>query len=142
MFENSNVFWYICGGYVIARQGKDISTFVRNLYCIYSYFDIRFCDLDRSWEPRMICLYFWGTKIVGKWCEKTLMNLAIPMVWKEPENHTNYLLHCMAKGVHGTKITIIYIKQTFHRSDDQLRILIISSSQYPRPWCKVCYSSL
>ena len=43
--NNPNVFCYICGSYVIAKQRQDINSFVRNVY--YAYFGIRLGDEDK-----------------------------------------------------------------------------------------------
>ena len=44
--NNPNVFCYICGSYVIARQRQDINSFVKNVY--YAYLGVRLGDKTKA----------------------------------------------------------------------------------------------
>ena len=93
--NNPNVFCYICGSYVIGKQRQDINSFVRNVY--YAYFGIRLGDEDKSWAPHKVCRTCVEGLRLWKNGAKKSMPFAIPMVWREPQNHVNDCYFCMVK---------------------------------------------
>lgn len=86
-------FCYICGEYTIKRRRQSITQFVRRAY--HAYFQDKLGDQDKPWAPHTVCkscvegLRNWSK---GK---KQSLGFGIPMVWREPQNHTDDCYFCM-----------------------------------------------
>ena len=90
--NDPNVFCYICGDYTVKKQRKPITDFVKRAY--YAYFGIKLGDQDKSCSPHIVC----------KTCIEILrmltngknknMKFGIPMVWREPKNHSDDCYFC------------------------------------------------
>ena len=48
-----NKFRYICGNFVVKKQHRNITDFVKKVY--YAYFGIRVGDQDKPWAPKKVC---------------------------------------------------------------------------------------
>jgi len=91
-------FCYICGNLTIKKQQRKISTNVVNLY--FAYFGTKLGDQDKNWAPHTVCsicleeLRQWSN---GK---KQSLRFGIPMIWREPKNHSDdcYFCSCQIKG--------------------------------------------
>jgi hypothetical protein len=87
-----DMFCYICGKYIFKGQQRKIDAFVKSAYL--AYFKIKLGDQDKIWAPKKVCnscttnLRLW---LSGK---REKMGFAIPMIWREPQNHDNDCYFC------------------------------------------------
>ena len=90
-------FCYTCGEFTPKANRKPISDFYKDAY--RSYFQVTLGDQDKNWAPHIVCkqcledLRFWTT---GK---RKSLRYAIPMIWREPQNHLNDCYFCAVKIV-------------------------------------------
>lgn len=102
-------FCYICGNYVVKEQQRNISDFVEKVY--FAYFGMKLGDQDKPWAPHKVCSIC--DEELRQWSqgEKKMFRFGIPMVWREPKNHTNdcYFCFCNVQGFNfKNKKEIIY----------------------------------
>lgn len=104
-------FCYICGEATFAKQKKSITPQVKKAY--HLYFGCRIGDQDKSWAPH-ICCATCATQL-SQWLngKRSSMPFAVPMVWREPSNHTNDCYFCLVPPLSGgirkqTKSTVVY----------------------------------
>ncbi|XP_073533089.1 uncharacterized protein [Phyllobates terribilis] len=103
--NKADSFCYICGEVIFASQRRNMTTMIRKAYNLY--FGCRIGDQDKSWAPHICCntcashLTQW---LHGK---RQSMPFAVPMIWREPTNHTTNCYFCMVppirKGVSRKK---------------------------------------
>lgn len=91
--NNSNLFCYICGVYVISKQQNNITNYVKNIY--HEYFGIQLDDQDKSWPPHIACRSCFESLRNWKKGKRLSMPFGIPMVWREPKNHIDNCYFCM-----------------------------------------------
>lgn len=91
-------FCYICGSYVLKRQQQNITSFVNEAY--EAYFGIKIKDQDKSWVPHKVCRTCAESLRLWSKGGKTALPFAVPMVWREPKDHSNecYFCSCYLKG--------------------------------------------
>ena len=93
--NSSDIFCYICGQFTTADQRREINTFIKR--CYLKYFGCKLGDQDKPWAPHIACktcvetLRHW---INGK---RNSMPFGVPMIWREPTNHTDDCYFCMTK---------------------------------------------
>lgn len=97
--NSADSFCYICGEMKFASQKKAITPFVKKAYQLY--FGCKIGDQDKAWAPHICCSTC--TRHLTKWLkgEKVAMPFAVPMVWREPRNHTDDCYFCMVPPVSG-----------------------------------------
>lgn len=90
--NSADSFCYICGEFVIKKHQRNITDFVQKVY--FSYFGIKLGDQDKSWAPHKVC--YVCVEDLRKWSkkEKKAFKFAVPMVWREPRNHTDDCYFC------------------------------------------------
>lgn len=92
-------FCYICGVYTLSRQRRNITSFVKRAY--RAYFGIHLGDQDKKWSPHVVCHNC--EEMLRDWTKGKRKSLpfGIPMVWREPQDHTTDCYFCMVntKGV-------------------------------------------
>ena len=88
-------FCYICGSFTIPSQRANISAFVRQAY--FSYFKVKLGDEDKSWAPHKVCKKC--VESLRMWTKGTRDKLpfGIPMVWREPRDHSSDCYFCIVK---------------------------------------------
>ena len=85
-------FCYICGEYVIERQKRNVTDFVKNAY--KAYFGMVLGDQDKTWAPHIVCKTC--VESLRGWTNgKLKLKFAVPMVWREPKNHYNDCYFCL-----------------------------------------------
>lgn len=90
--NSANSFCYICGEFVIKKHQRNITDFVKKVYL--AYFGTRLDDQDKSWAPHKVC--YVCVEDLRKWSkkEKKTFKFAIPMIWREPTNHSDDCYFC------------------------------------------------
>ncbi|ESN91410.1 hypothetical protein HELRODRAFT_165443 [Helobdella robusta] len=91
-----DVFCYICGEYTLVHN--------RNQNLTYEEL-VTTNDQDKPWAPHRTCaegLRNWSRGL------KTFLSFGIPMIWREPKNHTDelLLLHVLRPVPHGDDIPV------------------------------------
>lgn len=85
-------FCYICGEFVIKKHQRNIAEFVKKVY--YSYFGVKLGDQEKLWALQKVC--YVCVEDLRKWSkmEKQTFKFAVPMIWREPKNHSNDCYFC------------------------------------------------
>lgn len=91
--NDPDIFCYICGSFTLKTQRRNITNFVKSVYL--AYFKVPLGDQDKSWAPHKVC----------KTCVETLrscsqgrnarLKFGVPMVWREPTNHSDDCYFCL-----------------------------------------------
>jgi hypothetical protein len=91
-------FCYICGSFASTKQRQRITDFVMKAY--KAYFGMKLGDQDKPWAPHTVCRSC--VENLRHWLQGKRRSLAfgIPMVWREPKDHTSdcYFCLCNIKG--------------------------------------------
>lgn len=93
--NSPDVFCYICGSFVVAKQRQNITKFVENVY--FAYFGVKLGDQDKAWAPHKVCRTCVEALRLWKSGKKKSLPFGIPMVWREPANHYDDCYFCMTK---------------------------------------------
>lgn len=90
--NSADNFCYICGEFMIKKQKRNITDFVKKVYLLY--FGIRLGDQDKSWAPHKVC--YVCVEDLRKWSksQKKTFKFAVPMIWREPRNHSDDCYFC------------------------------------------------
>lgn len=88
-----NKFCYICGEVTFANQKRSMTQMIKTAY--HHYFGVKVGDQDKPWAPHICCITCNVT--LREWLNKKgrSMRFAVPMVWREPTNHTDNCYFCM-----------------------------------------------
>ena len=88
--DRADNFCYICGEVNFVRQRKAITACVKKVG-----------DQDKSWAPHICCCKC-ATNL-SQWLngKSHAMPFAVPMLWREPSNHTIDCYFCMVPPVSG-----------------------------------------
>ena len=96
--NSPDCYCYICGNYTIKKRQRSISDFVEKVY--FAYFGIKLGDQDKSWAPHKVCSIC--VEELRQWFQgkKQSLRYEIPMVWREPKNHSDdcYFCSCNVQG--------------------------------------------
>lgn len=96
--NSPDCFCYICGNYTVKKQQRTISDFVEKVY--FAYFGIKLGDQDKPWAPHKVCAVC--VEELRQWFQgkKQSLRFGIPMVWREPKNHSDdcYFCSCNVRG--------------------------------------------
>ena len=107
--NHPNNFCYVCGKFTPKPQWKKIYKTTKIAY--FHYFGCKIGDEDKKWAPKKCCVTC--TTNLRKWLYGKLKSLpfAVPMIWREQQNHVNDCYFCMT-NVSGftkkTKSNVIY----------------------------------
>lgn len=91
-------FCYICGEFVVKKQQRSITDFVKKVY--FAYFGVKIGDQDKSWAPHRVCSgCVEGLRSWSKGKVKSF-RFGVPMIWREPRNHSDdcYFCSCNVQG--------------------------------------------
>lgn len=93
--NKTNLFCYICGLFTTKNQRTEITSIVKRNY--YSYFGCKIGDQDKKWAPHQCCKTC--SNRLGDWFrgKRICMPFAVPMIWREPQNHVTDCYFCMTK---------------------------------------------
>ncbi|XP_049957523.1 uncharacterized protein LOC126474131 [Schistocerca serialis cubense] len=86
-------FCYICGEYVLQKNRKNITPFVKEAYL--AYFGIKLGDQDKAWAPHKVCKCC--VECLRQWTKRKRksLNFGVPMVWREQKDHTDDCYFCI-----------------------------------------------
>ena len=107
--NNPNRFCYICGRVTVKSNITHITPLVKKAYELY--FECKVGDQDKKWAPHVSCKSC-AVNLRG-WLNGThkAMPFAVPMVWREPKDHTSDCYFCLTNvsGITSkTNKSIIY----------------------------------
>lgn len=90
--NHPNSFCYTCGSFTPKSQRRTITPRLQKLYQLY--FGCPLGDQDKGWAPHVVCKPC--STGLGDWAQKKKrsMPFAIPMIWREPKNHTDDCYFC------------------------------------------------
>ena len=90
--NNPNIFSYTCEEFTTKKNRKPIDDFYRKAY--HGYFQVKLGDQDRSRAPYVVCKTC--KDHIRQWTNGTRKSLrfGIPMVWREPQNHSDGCYFC------------------------------------------------
>ena len=107
--NSADPFFYVCGEERLASQRRSITPLIEKAY--HLHFGCKLGDQDKKWAPHILCK---SCAIpLGGWINRkgTAMQFAVPMVWREPSNHSSdcyvCLTHPVASGMNRKKKQII-----------------------------------
>ena len=85
-------FCYICGEFKITDERNRITEFIQKAY--HAYFGIQFGDQDKPWAPHVVCKTC--VEHLRQWTQgsRKPLKFGIPMIRREPKNHTNDCYFC------------------------------------------------
>ena len=95
--NNVDNFCYICGELTFASQKGPLTSMIKKAY--HLSFGCKVGDQDKSWAPH-ICCYSCATNL-RQWLngKRKSMPFAVPMIWREPTDHTSNCYFCMVPPV-------------------------------------------
>src|ERR1043165_5708572 len=113
-------FCYICGEFTLVAQRKSLTPLVKKAY--HLYFGCKVGDQDKVWASK-ICCNTCSRTLTG-WLKGTHMSMsfAVPMIWREQQNHVNDCYFCM-----------IDIKGRSNKSKHKIQYCNIPSAMRPLP---------
>lgn len=92
-----DLFCYVCGEVTLASQRRSITPLIKKAY--HLYFGCKLGDQDKKWAPHIVCK---SCAIrLGGWINRKGMTMpfAVPMVWREPSNHSSDCYFCLTPSV-------------------------------------------
>ena len=103
-----NSFCYVCGELTFKSQRREFNPLIKKCYQLY--FGCKVGDQDKHWAPHFICITC-VRRITGWSKGDRHMNFAVPMIWREPTNHSTDCYFCLTniKGITAkSKHTVQY----------------------------------
>ena len=102
------MLYSICGEVTLKSQRRNITPLVKKCYELY--FGCKVGDQTRTWAPHICCLSC--SRLLAAWKNGTRhMPFAIPMIWREPKDHSSDCYFCLTKikGITSkSKHTVVY----------------------------------
>jgi hypothetical protein len=85
-------FCYVCGELTFKSQGRNFTPLIKKCYELY--FVCKVCEQDKYWTPHIYCVTC--VKLLTGWVNGSRhMPFAIPMVWREPKDHSSDSYFCL-----------------------------------------------
>jgi len=93
--NNADSFCYICGKFTLKKQKNKITHLIKKAYKLYFGCDLG--DQDKKWAPHICCISC--SRGLRKWLagSAVCMPFAVPMVWREPKDHTTDCYFCLTQ---------------------------------------------
>ena len=96
-------FCYICSEFKITDARNRVTEFIQKAY--HACFGVQPGDQDKPWAPHVVCENC--VEHLRQWTQgsRKALTFAIPMIWREPKNHTNdcYLCAINLTGINKKK---------------------------------------
>jgi hypothetical protein len=81
-------FCYICGDFVIKKTTeKHHRVCKKKVY--YAYFGVKLADQSKSWAPHKVCSVCVAELRQWNKGKKKSFRFGVPMIWREPRNHSD-----------------------------------------------------
>jgi len=95
--NSADPFCYVFGEVTLVSQRRSITPLIRKAY--HLYFGCKLSDQDKNWAPHIVCKSC--AMHLGGWinCKGMAMPFAVPMVWREPSDHTSDCYVCLTPPV-------------------------------------------
>ena len=91
----ADIFCYVCGQFTVKKYIRNITPAIEEAY--YLYFNCKLGHQDKPWAPHIVCDTCAST-LLG-WmrgsCKFKSMPFGIPMIWREPRDHSSDCYFCM-----------------------------------------------
>ncbi len=99
-------FCYICGSVTLRQYKRQLTQRVKKLYELY--FGCKVGDQDKSWAPHICCVRC--TSSLSAWVKGkgTGLMFGVPMVWREPKDHSTDCYFCLTDIKGGYSVFIFY----------------------------------
>jgi hypothetical protein len=97
--NSADLFCYVCGEVMLATQRRSITPLIKKAY--HLYFGCKLVDQGKKWALHIVCQ---SCAIhLGGWINHKgmAMPFAVPMVWREPSNHSNDWYFCLKPVASG-----------------------------------------
>ena len=90
--NDPDIFCYICGEFTLKDSRRNITEFAKKAY--FAYFGVKIGDQDKNWAPHVAC--HTCIEHLRQWTngKRISMRFAIPMIWREPQNHVSDCYFC------------------------------------------------
>ena len=101
-------FCYICGEVTFKKHQRTLTPLVKKCYELY--FGCKVGDQDKKWAPHICCLSC-VKKLTGWVKGNGKMKFGVPMVWREPHDHSSDCYFCLTniKGINDkSKYNVTY----------------------------------
>ena len=87
---------YICGKFKITDERNLFKHVYKEFIqkADHAYFGVQLSDQDKPWAPHVVCKNC--VEHLRQWTEgsRKALKFGIPMIWREPKNHTDYCYFC------------------------------------------------
>ena len=85
-------FCYICGEFKTTDERNRVTEFIQKAY--HAYLGVQLGDQDKPWAPRVVCKTC--VEHLRQWTQgsRKPLKFGIPMIRREPKNHTNDCYFC------------------------------------------------
>ena len=94
---SADQFCNVCGEMTLASQRRFITPLAKKAY--HLYFGCKLGDQDKKWVPQTVCKSC-AIRLGGRINRNGMtMLFAVPMVWKEPSNHSSDCYFCLTPPV-------------------------------------------
>jgi len=95
--NSADPFCYVCGEVTLASSRRSIKPLIKKAY--HLYFGCKLGDQDMKWTPHIVCKLC--VIRLGGWINRKGMAMpcAVPVVWREPSNHSSDYYVCLTLPV-------------------------------------------
>ena len=122
-----NVFCYIRGRFATPKERWTITDFIQKAY--HAYFGVKLGDQDKPWAPHRVCASC--VSILSLWTKgKKHFTFGVPIVWREPKNHSD---NCYLCSVNVSGLTSKTISSTKYPNLPSALQPIPHSNELPVP---------
>lgn len=90
--NHPDTFCYVCGELTFKLQRRNFTPLIKKCYQLY--FGCKVGDQDKSWAPHICCVTC--SRLLTGWANGSRhMPFAVPMVWREPKDHSSDCYFCL-----------------------------------------------
>ncbi|UYV65551.1 hypothetical protein LAZ67_3004671 [Cordylochernes scorpioides] len=89
-----DIFCYICGELTFKVQRRNFTPLIKKCYELY--FGVKVGDQDKTWAPHHCCVIC--VRHLTGWIKgERHMPFVVPMIWREPKDHSSDCYFCLTK---------------------------------------------
>jgi hypothetical protein len=90
--NHPDIFCYVCGELTFKSQRRNFTPLIKKCYELY--FGCKVSDQDNYWAPHICCVTC--VRLLTGWINGSRhMPFAVPMVWREPKDHSSDCYFCL-----------------------------------------------